>query len=305
MKLRLTEKDIQLLKFLGKYKIMLATDSKRIYEAKGYHFKRLKVLEKEKYIKRVNRYYIKLDTNGIKLIKDFGYDYHNVCRKTDYQERVKEIVKIATLTMGSTIKFIPSWEIKDNQIFTETARKFIGELIYQGHTYIAYYISNEKEAVYIRQVITDIQKVSNYKNVIVFVENLKVLTKANQYFIFRKQSTLVIKASKHNLEKMRIFEETDFYEMLKQIYKEKEVLLSNWIKADYVTSTKDYIVLMPFIDTEKLHNLNKFYKNIENTNRKIDIITLSENKDKISEILTNKANVIELDKWKGGTYEKV
>lgn len=294
MKLRLTEKDIQLLKFLGKYKIMLATDSKKIYEAKGYHFKRLKVLEKEKYIKRVNRYYIKLDVNGIKLIKDFGYSYHNICRKSDYQERVKEIVKIATLTIGSTIKFIPSWEIKDNAIFTETARKYIGELIYQGKRYIAYYISNERKEVYIRQIITDIQKASDYKNVMIFVENINVLNKANQYFIFGKECTLIISTGKTK-EKMRKFEEFDFYELIKQIYKGKEILLSNWIKADYVTSKKDYIVLMPFLDTEKLHKLNKFYKNNEDTNRKIDIITLSQNIDKINEILTNKANIIELD----------
>ena len=65
MKRRLTEKDILLLEFLCKYKMMLATDSKKIYKSKEYYLKRLKVLEKEQYIKRVNRYYIKLDIKGM------------------------------------------------------------------------------------------------------------------------------------------------------------------------------------------------------------------------------------------------
>lgn len=45
--------------FLGKYKMMLRTDCRLIYKTKDYR-KRLKVLKREKYIKRVNSLYIKL-----------------------------------------------------------------------------------------------------------------------------------------------------------------------------------------------------------------------------------------------------
>ena len=58
--------------FLGKYKMMLGSDCKLIYGTKDYHRKRLKILEKEKYIRRVNSLYIKLDVKGTKLIKTFG-----------------------------------------------------------------------------------------------------------------------------------------------------------------------------------------------------------------------------------------
>ena len=61
--------------FLAKYKLMLGSDCRKIYKAKDYHRKRLKVLEQEKYIRRVNRFYIKLDDRGTKMVKDFGYDY--------------------------------------------------------------------------------------------------------------------------------------------------------------------------------------------------------------------------------------
>ena len=300
VKLRLSKNDIELLEFLKKYKIMLASESKRIYKSKGYHYKRLKVLEKERYIKRIDRYYIGLDIEGTKLLKNMGYDYNRICRRKDYQNRVKEIVKIATLTLDSNIEFIPSWKLKDNAIFTETARKYIGELIYQQKKYVAYYISKDKENVYIKQVINDIQKTIEYNNVIVFMENINILNKSNRYFIFGKASTLIVNVNRTNLERMRYIQKVDLYEVLKQIYENKELLLSNWKKADYMTEDKQYIFLMPFIDTEKLHKLNIFYNNNKISNRKIDILTLKENKRKITEILTNNTNIIELDNWLGG-----
>ena len=299
VKLRLSKNDIELLEFLKKYKIMLASESKRIYKSKGYHYKRLKVLEKERYIKRIDRYYIGLDIEGTKLLKNMGYDYNRICRRKDYQNRVKEIVKIATLTLDSNIEFIPSWELKNNAIFTETARKYIGELIYQQKKYVSYYISKDKENVYIKQVINDIQKTIEYNNVIVFMENINILNKSNRYFIFGKASTLIINVNKTNLERMRYIQKADLYEVLKQIYENKEILLSNWKKADYMTEDKQYIFLIPFIDTEKLHKLNIFYNN-KISNRKIDILTLKENKRKIEEILSNNTNIIELDNWLGG-----
>lgn len=299
MKVRLTNRDIQLLTFLGKYKMILAADTKRIYQAKEYHYKRLKILEREKYIKRVDRYYIKLDVKGIELIRKFGYEYRNICRKQDYQLRIKEIIKLATLTINSTINFKASWDVKENDIFTETTRKYIGELYYQQKSKIAYYISKDKPKVYVSQVINDIQKAVNYKDVIIFMEDYNMLNKSNHYFIFGKESTIIINPTADNLEKMQIFEKIDFYDLLVQIYSGKEILLSNWEKADYM-SDKQYIILMPFIDTEKLHKLNTFYNNNQDTKRKIDIITLKENSKKINEILTNKAEIIELDDWLGG-----
>ena len=85
---------------------------------------------------------------------------------------------------------------------------------------------------------------------------------------------------------------------------EKEILLSNWNKADYMTEDKNYIILMPFINTERVYKLNLFLKNNQKKSRKIDIITLKENKEKLNEILTNKVNIIEIDKWLGGINEQ-
>ncbi len=285
--------------FLAKYKMMLGSDCKKVYKTKDYHRKRLKVLEQEKYIRRVNRLYIKLDDKGTRMVKEFGYNYSFTCRKKKYIDRLNEIARIAALTIDSNIEFTASWDLKDSSIYTQTSRKYLGKLKYQDKESIVYYISKEKHISYISQTINDIQKIMNYKNILIFIENMNILSE-KQRFAFGKDSTIIINPTKDNLTIFKELEAFDFYEIVKKIYSDKEILLSNWKKAEYMTEDRQYIVVMPFIDTEKINRLRMFYKNNPKVNRKIDIITLKENKEKICEILTNKVNIIELDNWLGG-----
>ncbi len=282
---------------------MLGTDCKKIYNSKDYYRKRLKTLENERYIRRINTSYIKLDDKGTKLIKAFGYNYSFSCRKKEYIERMCEIAKIAALTLGSNMKFIASWDLKDNNIFTETSRKYLGELSYNDKKTLVYYISRNKQISYISQVRNDIQKIVGYNDIIIFTENMKIL-KQNSNFIFGKNSTIIIEPTYKNLEIIRNIEKIDFYKIVKKFYS-KEMLLSNWKNADYMTEGEEYIILMPFIDTEKLHRINIFFNNNKGTNRKISIMTLKENKEKIEEILTKKTNIVEIDEsLMGGINEE-
>ena len=282
--------------------MMLGSDCKLIYNAKDYHRKRLKVLEKEKYIRRINKFYIKLDDRGTRMVKDFGYDYNFSCRRKEYVDRLNEVARIAALTIDSNIDFIASWNLKDNNVFTQTSRKYLGKLTYQLKDRMVYYISKDKQITYISQIINDIQKLIEYKDIIIFIENIRILNN-DKSFVFGKETTLIINPTIHNLSIMRKLEKIDIYQIVKKIYNDKEILLSNWKKADYMTEDRKYIILMPFIDTEKLHKLNLFYRNNQKINRKIDIITLKENKEIIEDILTNKTNIIEIDNWLGGIDE--
>ena len=103
--IEITQKDIQLLSFLKRYKVISLKDSNKIYSSEWYHYKRLKQLEEEKYIKKVNRFQIKLDVRGTKFLKDIGYDYNYVCRNQEYIDRLNYISKIAAMTINSNIKY--------------------------------------------------------------------------------------------------------------------------------------------------------------------------------------------------------
>ncbi len=294
MKARLTERDIKLIYFLGRYKPIKAIDCKKIYKSKDYYLKRLKVLEKAKYIKREKRY-IKTDIEGRKLLKQLGVKNYNLCRNKDYQERIKEIIKIATLALEDEIEFIPSWELKESEVYTNFGRKYIGELKYMNRKYITYYISNKNNPLYAKQVVTDIERMFTYKNVMIFLENFNLINKRNEYFMIGDKEITIINPTEENLKIMRILNDIDIYDVIQEIYKGKEVLLSNWEKADYVIDEKQYIISMPFIDTAKLHKLNIAYKNNKEKDNKLDILTLKENKKRISKILNRPTNIIEID----------
>ena len=281
---------------------MLGADCKRIYKSKYYYWKRLKILEKQRYIKRVNRVYIKLDNRGTRLVKKFGYDYSFSCWSKEYIERVKQIAIVAGLTIDSNIDFVASWNIKGDTELTQASRKYLGKLIYQDKETLVYYISKDKAISYRSQIVNDIQKIIECENIIILLENMEMLND-NQKFVFGKESTVIIKPTARNLLIMRKLEETDFYQITKQIYQNTEILLSNWENAEYMTEDNEYIVLMPFIDTEKLYRLNIFNRDIKNVKREISILTLKGNKEKINEILTNKTNIIEIDDWLGGIDE--
>ena len=253
---------------------MLGTDCKKIYNSKDYYRKRLKTLENERYIRRVNTSYIKLDDKGTKLVKTFGYNYSFSCRKKEYIERMCEIARIAALTLGSNIKFVASWDLKDNNIFTETSRKYLGELSYNDKKTLVYYISKNKQISYISQVKNDIRKIIGYNDIIIFTENMKIL-KQNSNFIFGNNSTIIIDPTYENLEIIRNIEKIDFYKIIKKIYLDKDILLSNWKNADYMTEDEEYIILMLFIDTEKLHRINIFFNSNKNTNKKINIMNIN------------------------------
>ena len=53
---------------------------------------------------------------------------------------------------------------------------------------------------------------------------------------------------------------------------------------------------MPFINTEKIERINWFYKENTNVKRKIEILTLEENKNKIQELLCSKCKIKTFDK---------
>ena len=292
MKVNLTMRDVELIMFLGRYKKIKAIDCKKIYKSKDYYRKRLKVLEKSRYVKRDKRI-IKLDVEGRELAKMIGYKNYNLCRNKDYQERVDDIARIAMLSFGSHIEFMPSWVMKDEKVYTSYGRKYIGRLKYKGEAYIAYYISKRNTAIYARQIFRDIEMLFPFNKVILFIEDFKILNKANKFFITNKESTQVINPTEKNLELLQFLEEIDIYDILLQIYIGEDILLSNWNKADYMTEYGKYIIYMPFIDVEKIHKLN--CRDNSEQNIEIDIVTLEENTSKIKEILKENFNIVCID----------
>lgn len=287
----LSLEDKILIEFLSKYRIMSMKDAKFIYKTDWYYRKRISKLVEREYIKKYKYYYIMLDKRGRKECNLIGKEYIKNKSNISYMDRLMIISNIATITIDSDIKFIPSWKIKNKEVYTETARKFLGEINIRQRTYITYYIDSNKSITYFKQIIFDINKTINYDNLIIFVDDYKIISQMKNYFIFDKKHSYIVKNTNENKEILKKYNDIDFYDLIKRIYN-KPILISNWKYADYIAELNHFIIVMPFIDTTKISQINWFYKENTSTKRKIDFITLKENKDVLKEILTDKCNVI-------------
>lgn len=298
----LIKEDIEVLKFLSKYKMLKVQDAKLIYKTKRYYRQRVNKLIEKEYVKRYKSYII-IDKKGRKALGEEGSCYIKNMQNQAYMDRLKYIASIATITIDSNIQFIPSWDIKEKDKFTETARRYIGKMIIDNKEYLIYYISEKKEHLYIKQLLFDVNKAINYENIIIFVENFDVINKRYSNLVFGKENTFIILDSDKNKEIIKNYEKLDYHELLENIYMQ-ELFISNWDIADFLLEENTYIINMMFINTEKIEKVNWFYSENTNLNKKIEIVTLKENEEKIKEIINEKCKIRILDEsLLGGVIE--
>ena len=297
----LSKKDYEVLNFLLKYKMLKVEDASLIYKTKRYYRERINNLIYKKYVKRYKSFIV-LDKEGRKALGETGNNYIKNIKNEAYMERLKNIASIATLSIDSPSKFIPSWEMKEKDKFTETARRYIGKIMIDNEEFLTYYISAKKEHVYIKQLIFDINKAINYDNIIIFVENFDAINKRYSNLAFGKYKTLIILNTDENKEIIRKYNSIYPYEILERIF-DDEILVSDWEKADYLLEDGTYILYMPFIDTEKIERINWYYEENTNTKRNINIVTLRQNEQKLKGILKNKCSIKIIDNYIGGKSE--
>lgn len=299
----LKKEDLEVLKFLSKYKMLKVEDATLIYHTKRYYRDRINKLIDKGYVKRYKSYII-LDKNGRKILGEVGQGYIKNIKNEAYMERLKAIASIATLSIDSSIKFEPSWLIKEKNIFTETARRYIGKLIIDNREYLTYYVSKKKEDIYIKQLLFDINKSFNYENIIIFVEKLDEICSKYSNFSFGKENTIVIVNNDNNKKIIKEYSNINWHEVLEGIYN-KEILISDWDKADYLLDENKYIIEMLFINTEKIEKLKWYYKENSESLKSVEIITIDENKEKIKEMVgDNRCSIRVIDKdWLGGIFE--
>ena len=290
---KLSKEDEEVIKYLAKYKIMRIDDTKIIYKTEWYHRIRVKKLIEAGYVKKYKFYYIELDREGRKHLRLTGKDYIKNKSNNSYMERLKGLSKIATITINSNIIINPSWLIKDKEIYTDMARKYLAELIVGYNKYLIYYISDKKEKKYIHQLVYDISKVLNYEQIIIFIEKFDNVIEELDNLIFGKLHTYLVINSKAHRNLIKNFANIEFYELVKSIYGEnREILISDWKLADFIIDKNHYVKNMIFIDTEFLSEINWFYQENTDTKKKLDILTLDENVEIVRKIVSKNINII-------------
>lgn len=283
------EEEISLLKFIAKYQYINTNDTKYFFESKTYYKKRITHLIEIKYLKRV-KYDLVLDEVGISYVKQKNFQYNMRNRNKKYLPRLQYISHIAAMFYNNkTIKYIPSFSMKDKEIFTITARKYIGVLEILGIEYLTYHITSKHDNKYILSVIYDIQKEHKYRNIIVLVNNLNRININD--FTFGDNEVLLVEDSDINKEKLEYLHRIDWQRIINNYYNNK-VFLSGYNFCDYTDYNNKYVLTFSFLDTEKINRSKYFLR--ENKNKNIDVICTKELEYYIRKELPN-ANYIIID----------
>ena len=283
------DEEISLIKFIAKFQYLNVADAKYFFSTKRYYKYRVQSLIAKKFLKKVKLHLI-LDELGIEYAKLFNFEYTRRNRNQNYVSRLSQISNLAAFyNKSDLVTFTPSFSIKDKEMFTVTARKFIGILEINGFEYLTYKITNEHDNRYFKSVIYDIQKERKYKNIIVLVDNLSMININD--FAFGMNRVLMIEDNTQNREKLKYLHSINWSEIINKYYRNKAVL-SEYNFCDYTDYRHTYISYLYFLDTEKITRIKQFLR--ENKNKSTDIICNSELAKEIKKLIP-KANYIIVD----------
>ena len=262
-------------------------DAKYFFKTVDYYKKRIKHLVDKKFIKR-NKSYLILDELGIEYAKLLGFDYNPVNRNAKYKNRLLNLSNIGAFYHNcKTVKFTPSFSIKDKQTFTTTGRRYIGVFDINGIEYLGYQIRAEHDEKYIKSIMYDIQKEIKYKNIIILVNDIKRINFND--FCFGINQVVVLQDSEENREKLKYLNSVNWYKIINEFYKNK-AYLSEYNFCDYTDYKNKYISYFYFLDTEKINRIKYFLR--ENENKNIDIICDSSQKEELSKVFPNAHYII-------------
>lgn len=279
-KLKLNTNDKKLIKFLARFKLMLASDAKNFYGT-SYYQKRLQELKNANYIRRFHKSYIKLSFACLRELEKSGIKYFEQCKKKVAIDRYVFVSKIGIELEKNKIPYMLSWEMKGEE-YTNWSRRFIGEIELKNEKYLMYYAKNDDK--YIRALQFDINKDISYSNIIVFSDNVDIVKNTSPFIFPNKISVLIV--NKNRIDVLSKYDEINIKEFVEKLYNTNSNNIDISI-ADCKIDNKN-IIFMPFLDTHKIVAINNLYS-LGFFEDNIEILTFKENIKVIKKLIKEEA----------------
>lgn len=277
-------REIELVKFINRYQYLSIKDAEYFFED-TYYTKRITRLLKNMILRKYKKYLV-LGCNGQDFIKVLGEEYNPLQYQKKYTERLKYLSHLeAIYKKNKNVTFTPSFNIKDKTAFTENSRKYIGILNLFGTKYLTYRISSEHTRKYINSIIYDIQKETQYTNIIILVNDIKRINFKD--FVFGLNSVIICEDTEENLKDLQYLQQINWSKIIDNTY-HNQVHISEYNFCNYTDNKEKYITTFYFIDTEKLNKIDMFLQN--NPDKQAEIIC----SEKILKLLRSRNTVSQL-----------
>ena len=261
------DEEISLLRFIAAFEYINEKDTKYFFSSRNYYRKRIASLVDKRYIRKIKSNFV-LDEMGIEYVQSMKMDYYALNRNVRYLPRLLYISHLAAVYYPCpNIKYIASRFMKNEEVLTNTGRKYVGILEIDGLQYLTYHISKKNENQYITSVIYDLQKEKNYEYIIIFVDDINRINIED--FAFGKDKVLIMEDTKENENNLKYLNKVRWSRIIKEYY-DDTVFLSPYNFCDYTNKNDKYISIFNFIDAEKITRIKYFL--MESNNRNVDII---------------------------------
>lgn len=287
------DEEISLIKFIAKFQYLSVSDAKYFFSSKKYYRNRINNLISKRLLKK-NKLTLILDELGIEYAKLFNFEYTRRNRNKKYISRLLQLSNLgAFYNKCNLLTYTPSFSVKDKDMFTITARRFIGIFEINGFDYLVYKITSEHDNKYLMSVIYDIQKEKKYKNIIVLVDSLSRININD--FAFGMNKVLIIEDTPQNREKLKYLHSINWSKIVNKCYNNK-IILSEYSFCDYIDYKNNYISCFYFLDTEKITRIKQFLR--ENKNKNANIICDRELETELKkELPTVKYTIVNLEEY--------
>ncbi len=287
------DEEISLIKFIAKFQYLNVSDAKYFFSSKKYYRNRINNLISKRLLKK-NKLTLVLDELGIEYAKLFNFEYTRRNRNKKYISRLLQLSNLgAFYNKCDLLTYTPSFSLKDKEMFTITARRFIGVFEINGFDYLAYKITSEHDNKYLMSVIYDIQKEKKYKNILILVDDISRININD--FAFGMNEVLIVEDILENREKLKYLHSINWSKLLNKCYNNK-IILSEYSFCDYIDYKNNYISYFYFLDTEKITRIKQFLR--ENKNKNANIICDKQlEKELKKELPTAKYNVVNLEEY--------
>lgn len=114
-----------MIKFISKFQYLNISDVKYFFSSKKYYRNRVSNLISKKILKKIKSNLI-LDELGIEYAKLFNFEYTRRNRNQKYLLRLLQLSNLgAFYNKCELVNYTPSFSMKDKEMFTITARRFI------------------------------------------------------------------------------------------------------------------------------------------------------------------------------------
>jgi hypothetical protein len=282
--IELTERDKKLLEMLAELSMIKVENLSHIYETKAYYLKRIALLRKAHYVRRLKGY-VMLGSKGVEYVKSIGLKRKGIPTAHGQKERVQRISDLYFDFLGTDWMFIDSRKIKEQKPSIYRSSLFLGLLA--GRTeYAVYSIGKEPSKEKIDAVKSEqekLHKLGIYRS-IVFYESPEARKRYGIEGLGLKEQLLL--PYPYGIELLKEHGRRDLIkEAAIKVYG-SSLKEPNWKEADFSVGDKEIMVLI-LNDIEKIAKIKNYlilaqYRHTKTT--EIEILCLEEQKEMFKEM---------------------